>query len=149
MSSPTAIVSACLLGLCTRYDGKDALDTDVVSLSKQYALVPICPEQLGGLPTPRPRANICGGNGTDVLEGRASVLTDDGTDLSAAFIRGATEALKAARICNAQVAFLKEKSPSCGTRTITRRDNDSLVEAQGPGVCSALLSANGIVVKAY
>jgi len=104
-------------------------------------MVPVCPEQLGGLSTPRPPATIFGGDGRDVLSGRARLRNDRDEDVTEAFLRGAREALGIARACGAAVALLKDQSPSCGciTRYCDRPGG-------GMGVTAALLDAEGIRV---
>ena len=103
-------------------------------LARRHAApVPVCPEQLGGLPTSRPPAMLWGGDGFAVLEGRARVLDIHGRDLSAAFIRGAEQALAVAKMLDIRIACLKSGSPSCG----------------GPpcvGVTAALLAREGLEV---
>ncbi|MBI5492089.1 MAG: DUF523 domain-containing protein [Deltaproteobacteria bacterium] len=144
MQSPV-LVSACLLGLKTRYDGADAYSQKAVDLLKKRAVVPVCPEQLGGLPTPRPRAEISSGDGVSVLEGISGVIDEFGSDATAFFLKGAHEVLKIARIVGAKEAYLKEKSPSCGTGTICR---DSVC-VPGPGVTAALLKKEGLALKGF
>lgn len=137
---PAVIVSACLVGLKTRYSGKDALDPELLKSLKDKTIIPVCPEQLGGLPTPRPRAEITIGNGQDVLEGRALVMDENGKDVTANFINGAEEVLKIARITGALEAVLKENSPSCGVCSISR--TNAIVKGQG--VTTAMLEKAGI-----
>lgn len=144
MESPV-LVSACLLGLRTRYDGADAYSQKAFDLLKKRAIVPVCPEQLGGLPTPRPRAEIARGDGDSVLEGVSGVIDESGSDATASFLRGAHEVLKIARITGAKEAYLKEKSPSCGTGTICR---DSVC-VPGLGVTAALLKKEGFLLKGF
>ena len=108
------LVSACLLGLKTRYDLEVHDHPGLLAELEGKAFVPVCPEQLGGLPTPRAPARLVGGDGNDVLYGRAAVVNELGHDVTRHFIRGATECLKIARITHAAVAYLKAKSPSCG-----------------------------------
>ncbi len=110
---PIYLVSACLVGLCTRYDGGIRASSACLAELNQAIWIPVCPEQLGGLPTPREAADIAGGNGADVLAGKARVLTASGIDLTGPFIRGAEEVLKIARAQNIREAFLKARSPSC------------------------------------
>jgi uncharacterized protein YbbK (DUF523 family) len=139
---PVCLVSACLLGVRCRYDGQhksDALDRDL----SPFSVIPVCPEQLGGLSTPRPAAQMSGGAGNEVLEGSAVVLTkEDGTDVTAQFVRGAEETLEIARKTGAETAFLKQRSPSCGCGQ-TWVDG-TVVE--GDGVTTALLKQHGIAV---
>ncbi len=137
------IVSACLLGIRSRYDGRHALSPKAMRALKGRCVIPVCPEQLGGLPTPRPKACIQGGTGIEVLEGRAIVDDETGTDVTGYFIKGATETLKIAALTGAQEALLKEKSPSCGVSFI--RKGRRIVK--GRGVCAAILEKNGIKIK--
>lgn len=110
---PLYLVSACLIGLCTRYDGKIKASTDCLQRVKSGIWIPICPEQLGGLPTPREAADIKGGDGHDVLNGNARVMTQSGVDLTAQFIKGAQEVLALATSQKIEAVFLKKGSPSC------------------------------------
>lgn len=112
-SHPLYLVSACLVGLCTRYDGKTREDANCLVKLQSSLWIPVCPEQLGGLPTPREAADICGGDGDDVLAGNAGVFTKSGIDLTEPFIRGARQVLQIARSQNVKAVFLKARSPSC------------------------------------
>ncbi|MCK4534171.1 MAG: DUF523 domain-containing protein [Syntrophobacterales bacterium] len=136
------MVSACLLGLNCRYDGESRPDEDLLSSSLRKLFVPICPEQLGGLPTPRAPSEIIGGDGLDVLERRSRVLSASGSDVTDCFLRGANEAMRLVELLEISTAIMKEKSPSCGVCYIKR--NGSI--AQGSGVTSALLAKRGIRV---
>lgn len=102
----------------------------------------VCPEQLGGLSTPRPPARIHGGTGADVIDGKAKVLTNKGVDVTEQFLKGAHEALKMAQLVNAREAILKERSPSCGSDHIY--GDDGMIDGQG--VTAALLERHGIKV---
>ena len=104
--------SACLLGYRCRYDGRSSPDPALVKRAAAEALLAICPEELGGLPTPRTPCDLHGGDGFDVLDGRAKVLDRKGHDVTDAFLKGAFAALKKIRENNIQVCFLKDKSPS-------------------------------------
>jgi len=137
------IVSACLAGLNTRYDGGNQTDERVIALLKAGMAIPVCPEQLGGLPTPRPKAEIQDGDGHDVLSKNTVVLAEDGTDLTEQFIRGASEVLKLAGTMNIEEAILKDGSPSCGVNHIKRKGEETV----GMGVLTALLSFNGLKVR--
>lgn len=139
------IVSACLVGVKSRHDGTHALDRRVLSRLRNKAVVPVCPEQLGGLPTPRPRAWIKEGGGAEVLEGRAKVTDENGRDVTTFFLKGAKEALKIARLVNAKEAYLKEKSPSCGVRFIRRGQR----KVKGSGVIAALFKKKGITIEGF
>lgn len=104
------LVSACLLGCPCRYDGQGKAHPEVESLRAQgHELIPVCPEQLGGLPTPRPPAER-------QADGR--VVNREGTDVTAQYQRGAELALKTAQKHGCELAILKERSPSCGSREI-------------------------------
>ena len=127
------LVSACLTGLCTRYDGKSKPSPACMHYLDGKIWVTVCPEQLGGLPTPRTPADLTGGDGSDVLAGRASVIDRNGKDVTQEFIRGAKQCLAIARSQNITTALLKARSPSCGLSPVT-------------GVTAALLLANGIKV---
>lgn len=139
------LVSACLAGIPVRHDGSSNPKSVVAELVAQGRAVVVCPEVDGGLGTPRPAAEIVGGDGSDVLEGKARVLTRDGTDVTAAYVRGARKALEAARAAGAAVAILKARSPSCGRdRIYDGTHSHELTE--GHGVTAALLQASGITV---
>ncbi|NQU02659.1 MAG: DUF523 domain-containing protein, partial [Syntrophaceae bacterium] len=85
------IVSACLMGINCRYDGGNCLKEVLISILSKDVFIPVCPEQLGGLPTPRLPSQIVSGNGKDVLDGKARVLDSSGMDVTGNFIRGANE----------------------------------------------------------
>ncbi|TVY04028.1 DUF523 domain-containing protein [Paenibacillus cremeus] len=139
------LISACLVGLATTYDGRDNYREEIASLLKQGKAVLVCPEQLGGLPTPRKPAEIVGGNGADVLDGKAKVMTADHDEVTQEFIRGAEQTLKIAQTVNAKYAVLKESSPSCGSNLIYDGTYTKNKKA-GFGVTSALLQRHGIEV---
>jgi len=134
------LVSACLLGLNTRYD---AASCECQCLRESLAgawVIPVCPEQLGGLPTPRPPAEIASGDGCAVLEAGARVLAADGRDVTENYVRGAQITARIAELCRARRAFLKEDSPSCGVARIQRGGK----AVQGMGVAAALLARRGV-----
>ncbi|MBU1567068.1 MAG: DUF523 domain-containing protein [Proteobacteria bacterium] len=135
-SLPIYLVSACLVGLCTRYDGKTIENPDCLARLEKSFWIPVCPEQLGGLPTPREAADISGGDGTAVLAGTARVLSKSGADLTAEFIRGAQQVLHLARSQNVHAIFLKARSPSCAV-------------SGKIGVTAALLQAAGFQVTEF
>ncbi|AIV38665.1 DUF523 domain-containing protein [Streptomyces sp. CCM_MD2014] len=141
------LVSACLLGRPVRYDGgaKPVGDAVVGRWRDEGRVVVFCPEVSGGLPVPRPAAEIVGGDGADVLDGVARVLTEGGEDVSRHFVRGARLALEAARGAGVRVALLKESSPSCGSlRVYDGRFAGARVPGQG--VTTALLRRAGVRV---
>ena len=136
------IVSACLLGFKCRYDGKNSRRNGFADKFVQGCVVPVCPEQLGGLGTPRARITLVSGSGERVLSGGATARDAGGRDVTEAMKKGAAETLEVARVYGAKRAWLKQKSPSCG-RGLTYID-DVLVE--GSGVTAALLAQFGIEI---
>jgi uncharacterized protein YbbK (DUF523 family) len=143
------LVSSCLLGRPVRYDGTGKRSGHRVfeQWRAEGRLVPVCPEVRGGLPVPRPPAEIHGGLGGDVLDGRARVLTRDGTDVTAYFLAGARYALEEACARGVRLAILKESSPSCGVARIYD-GTFSGSGVPGEGVTTALLERHGIAVFA-
>ncbi|NLY38565.1 MAG: DUF523 domain-containing protein [Firmicutes bacterium] len=139
------LVSACLLGLATRYDGGHNRNEAVLDFCRRHYCIPVCPEQLGGLPTPRPAAEICGGGGASVLDGKAGVRTADGRDVTASFWRGALQVLQLVRLIKPCGAVLKSGSPSCGSGRIYDGSFRRRAIA-GDGVTAALLKRHGIPV---
>ena len=125
------LVSACLAGFNTRYDGTNCLDERVRKLVSSGMALPVCPEQLGGLPTPRPPVEFSSGDGSSVLDGTGGVcmaaegsgLPPDPEAFKAALVRGAQETLRMARAYGIKKAILKDGSPSCGTGYVHCREN--------------------------
>lgn len=139
------IVSACLAGINCKYNGGNCLNKEVQELVMQGKAIPVCPEQLGGCPTPRAVVEVSGGVGADVLEGKCKVIRKDGEDATAEFIKGAEEALKIALMVGAKKAILKAKSPSCGCgRVYDGTFTGRLID--GNGVAAELFIRNGISV---
>ena len=129
------LVSACLLGLRCRYDGKSKPHAEVLALGERHCLIPCCPEQLGGLPTPRSPSEWQG----------QRIVNAEGADVTPQYRRGAEETVTLARTLGCELAILKERSPACGSREIydgsfTRR----LIP--GEGSAAAALRAAGIPV---
>ncbi len=141
------LISACLVGRKVRYDAKasKAPGDWVDCWRRQGRLVPLCPELAGGLSVPRPAAEIVGGEGKDVLSGLARLRTEDGVDVTDAFIAGATQALEVARREGIRVALLKARSPSCGAASIYDGTFSGTMRS-GSGVTAALLRDAGIFV---
>lgn len=131
----TILVSACLLGCSCRYDGKSKPCDAVLALMEKHTLIPTCPEQMGGLATPRPPAECKAGG----------VFTESGADVTAQYRRGAEEALRLAKLYGCTHAILKERSPSCGSSGIYD-GSFSRALIPGDGVTAALLRQNGITV---
>lgn len=140
------LVSRCLLGHKVRYDGGAHGPYGLLQRwQEEGRIVPLCPEVAGGLPTPRPPAEIPGGQGGGVLDGTQPVLTDAGDDVTAAFVAGAEAALALVRRHDLRVAVLKARSPSCGnTHNYDGSFSGHLVE--GEGVTAALLRRAGVKV---
>ncbi|MDP8960051.1 MAG: DUF523 domain-containing protein [Actinomycetota bacterium] len=144
------LVSACLAGRrCTYRGTANPLPAEgrawVDRLVREGHAVLVCPEVDGGLGTPRPPAEIVGGDGHDVLDGRARVLAIDGTDVTEAYLRGAETTVERARAVNACAAVLKARSPSCGRGAIYNGSFSRTV-ATGDGVTAAALQRAGIAV---
>ena len=138
-------MSACLAGRSCRFDASANPDDQVARLVAEGRAVLVCPEVDGGLGTPRPAAEIEGGDGADVLAGRARVRTRSGGDVTDAYVRGARKALRAAEESGAKTAVLKARSPSCGKGEIYDGSFSRSLQA-GDGVTAALLRQNGIKV---
>ena len=130
------LISACLLGARCRYDGVSKLQPWISDLAERHILVPVCPEQLGGLPTPRPPAER-------LPDGR--VVTREGKDVTAEYRSGAEQALALARKQGCVLAVLKERSPSCGRGRIYD-GTFSRTLIPGSGVAAQLLEENRIPV---
>jgi len=140
------MVSACLLGVRCAWDGKDRYkNKKVIKLLKNEILLPVCPEQLGGLGTPRILQEIEKGSGDDVLNGRSRVKNKIGQDVTREFIRGAKEALKIAKQYEIKEFIAKSKSPSCGCGLIYDGSFSGKL-IKGDGVTVALFKRNGIEV---
>ncbi|MFO7891155.1 MAG: DUF523 domain-containing protein [bacterium] len=143
MRKERIIVSACLWGINCRYDNEIRTCKKILQLAEKFLCIPVCPEQLGGLSTPRNPSYISKGNGFEVLRGKTKVLTFKGKDVTHNFFLGAQEALKIAQLTGCTHAILKEKSPSCGVNYIYQKEK--LVK--GCGVTTALLLKNGFSVR--
>ena len=137
---PPVLVSACLAGRPCRYDGTPSPDPEVVRMVAEGRAVAICPEEAGGLPTPRPPAELSGGDGLAALEGRARVVRFDGTDVTDAFVRGAAAAVELAVARGCHKAMLRAHSPSCGV-SASYQDGEL---RPGPGVAAAALAREGL-----
>jgi uncharacterized protein YbbK (DUF523 family) len=129
------IVSACLAGVKCRFNGKASPCAKVISLVRKGKAIPVCPEQLGGLPTPRPAAE----------QRKGRVVDARGKDYTAAFAKGAKEGLKIAKMAKCRVAILKSKSPSCGCGLVYDGTFSNKLK-KGNGVFAAMLKRNGIKV---
>ena len=129
------LISACLLGVCCRYDGASKEYPQLKELMERHTLIPVCPEQLGGLSTPRHPAERQG----------ERVVTKAGKDVTAAYRCGAEETLRLYRLLGCEAAVLKERSPSCGRdRVYDGTFTGTLTD--GDGVTAELLRRHGIAV---
>jgi len=129
------ICSACLLGINCRYSGETKLNQKVIELAQKEILIPVCPEQLGGLSTPR---EACEQKGE-------KVFTKIGENLTIKFENGAQEVLKIAKLFGIKEAILKQRSPSCGCGKIYNGNFDGTI-ISGDGVTAKLLKKNGIKI---
>ncbi len=141
------MVSACLAGREGRYDGSTALSERIADLvRKGETVVPFCPETVC-LPVPREPAEITGGTGEDVLDGKARITDRTGRDVTEEFLRGARAMLEKAKELQPELIILREKSPSCGVGLIHDGSFTGALIA-GSGVTAALLKRNGFRVEA-
>ena len=129
------LVSGCLLGICCRYDGKTKPSESIIALSKEHQLIPVCPEQLGGLPTPRPPAERQGDE----------IRRQDGGDVPKEYRKGAQEAARLYDLLHCDCAILKSRSPSCGSGIIYDGSFSGAFR-EGDGVTAQLLKEKGIPV---
>ena len=140
------LISACLLGVKCRWDGEEYRDDRALKLIQDGNMIPVCPEQLGGLCTPRPRQEIQGGTAEDVLKRRARVINEVGEDVTEQFIKGAEETLKMARLYQVTEFIGKSFSPSCsGSKIYDGTFSGKLLN--GRGITAELLMRNGIKIR--
>jgi len=147
MSRKKILVSACLLGERVRYDGEILINCPPIlkEWESQGLVIPVCPEVAGGLPVPRPPAEIQGGDGKDVVDGNAQVADINGKDVTHAFLTGAREALRLAEENGVEYAIIKSRSPSCGSKMTYDGSFSGGLKA-GQGVTAALIESMGIQV---
>lgn len=141
----TILVSACLIGINCKYNGGNNYHLGVVEYLEDKIWVPVCPEQLGGLSTPRRSIEISEGDGETVLQRKAKALSKDGQDFTDFFIQGAKEVLRIAQLVQAEEVIFKERSPSCGS-TIIYDGSFQHKQKPGMGITVALLKRYGIKV---
>jgi uncharacterized protein YbbK (DUF523 family) len=139
------LVSACLIGINCKYDGNNNKNEEVIEYLKDKQFIIICPEQLGGMSTPREPSEIVRLDGEAVIKGQTNVISNKRLDVTRKFKKGAQESLKIAQIYNCKEAILKEGSPSCGSNYIYN-GTFSGKKIDGVGVTTALLRNNGIKV---
>ena len=135
------IISACLLGMRTRYDG-ESKPADLPAELDGVCLIPVCPEQMGGLPTPRPASFIMEGDGAGVLAGESRLENVEGVDVTEQFLRGSAEVARLAKIFEVRRAYLKSDSPSCGFG-VTQGPEGKI---PGNGVCAEMLRRMGVEI---
>ena len=139
------LVSACLAGINCKYNGRNNYIEVFEKMVAKGEAIPVCPEQLGGCPTPRPAVEIQGGTGADVLDGRCTAIRKNGEDVTDKLIKGAEETLKIAQTAGVDRAVLKARSPSCGCGAIYDGSFTGKLR-KGNGVTAELLLRNGIRV---
>ena len=140
------LVSACLCGINCKYNGGNSLNKEILDMYLRGEVVPVCPEQLGGLPTPRVAKEIAEGTGADVLDGNAEVISKNGEDFSThEFVIGAENTLKIAQALGIKKAILKQRSPSCGFGQVYDGSFSGKI-ILGNGVTAELLHRNGIEI---
>lgn len=141
---PIVIVSACLLGQAVRYDGKSKAINLLPLINQGIALIPVCPECAGGLPTPRAPCEIDPhGDASKVLVGSCCIRNNLGEDCTEQYCRGAELCLGIAKHCHASLALLKDKSPACGTTLVHSGQYDGVLKA-GRGIAAELFERHGI-----
>ena len=140
MQRDKILVSACLLGQAVRYDGKSMPHQAVIALGDRFELVPVCPECLGGLPTPRTPSEI-----VEAENGRLRVESEDGEDRTDAFLAGARACVKIAREEGCKLAILKSRSPSCGYGQVYDGTFSGAI-IHGYGVTTRFLTSSGVQV---
>jgi uncharacterized protein YbbK (DUF523 family) len=134
--APAVLVSACLLGVECNHRGQGSRSGAVAALAEKYRLIPVCPEVAGGLPTPRPAAE---------RRRDGKVVTAEGVDVTEHYQRGADQAVKLARASGADMAVLKARSPSCGSREVYDGSHRGVL-VSGEGVTAEALRAVGVRV---
>lgn len=143
---PKVLVSACLMGHLVKYNGALVpVHERLIEWNDKGLILPFCPEVEGGLPVPRPPAEITGGEGTDVLHERAKVVRRDGVDVTENFILGARKAADLIKTYSISLAIMKDGSPSCGSTRIYDGTFTG-TSIQGKGVSAALLENLGVRV---
>ena len=133
------LVSACLLGINCKYDGGNNFNRKVFDLVKEGKAIPVCPEQLGGLKTPRIPSEV------KIIDGKRYVVNSEGENVTEQFEKGAIEVLNIAQKLGIKKAVLKSKSPSCGVNKIYSGNFDKQL-VDGNGITADLLIKNGIEV---
>ncbi len=139
------LVSACLAGVPCTHAAEAKTRGWALALIAEGRAITVCPEVAGGLPVPRPEAEVVGGHGADVLDGTARVMSIEGEDVTANYLHGAEAAIAAARRSGARLAVLKARSPSCGCGAIYDGAFSGTL-TEGDGVTAAALKREGLDV---
>ena len=140
------VISSCLAGVPCRYDGKSVPVEECTAMVQRGEAMVACPEVMGGLESPRDPCEIVGGDGYDVLAGRARIVDKTGRDRTASFVLGAQKFLEFLQIKGVNMVYLKAKSPSCGLGKIYDGTFSGALK-EGDGVTAALLKINGIRIR--
>jgi len=139
-------ISACLLGIPCRYNGKPCINKQALDLYLKGSAIPVCPEIMAGLPTPRPASEIKGGEGGDVLNGNAKIIDVTENDFTQDFINGSYLGLELIKFHDIKKCYLKAKSPSCGISSIYDGSFSGNLK-KGSGVFAALLKLNNVELE--
>lgn len=140
------VVSSCLAGIACRFDKTAKPNDEIIALVKSGAALHACPECLAGMKRPSPPSEISGGDGHDVLDGRACVYNNKSENVTASFVEGAHRFLEFVKKHSAECVILKSNSPSCGVSRIYDGSFSGVLK-DGCGVTAALLMENGIAVR--
>ena len=141
MKAPV-VISACLVGLKTRYDGTARIHPLLKQIMEQAILVPVCPEILGGLGIPRSPSRFIGGDGAAVLQTKATIVDETGADRTSFFVRGAEQTLQLVKLISPVLIIFKERSPACGLRRVDIGGS----WRNGCGVATAMLRSLGLPI---
>jgi uncharacterized protein YbbK (DUF523 family) len=133
------LVSACLVGLNCKYNGGNNYNEEIFKLVKEGKAIPVCPEQLGGLTTPRAPAEI------KIIDGKKRVINNESIDVTKQFEKGAEEVLRLVKMLNITKAILQPRSPSCGFGKVYSGNFDGKL-VDGNGILAELLLKNGVEV---
>ncbi|MBP3255857.1 MAG: DUF523 domain-containing protein [Clostridia bacterium] len=133
------LISACLVGMNCKYNGKNNYNEKALELVKNGQAIPICPEQLGGLSTPRDPSEI------KIIDNKRYVINNKGIDVTSEFVKGANEVLRLVKELNIEKVILQSRSPSCGVGKIYSGNFDGKI-IDGNGILAQMLIDNGIEV---
>jgi len=139
------VVSACLAGVPCRWNKKSKENSLALNKFLKGEAILLCPEIMGGLTTPRPACEIVGGDGTDVLSGRAKVIDKHGKNYTKTFVKGAQMALSTVKRYNIKKGILKSGSPTCGVNVIYKGDFSGK-KKKGSGIFAVLLQKHNIKI---